>query len=68
MIEHFQLKFDIFTVIKICSILHRRVIVNVHVHSNVYIAFEDVLDQSPMSYHAFDNPLTITTLIKQVLL
>ena len=42
-IEHFQLKIEIFTVIKIRSILHRHVIVIMYVHSNVYIAFEDVL-------------------------
>ena len=42
-IEHFQLKIDIFALFKIRSILHRRVIVIVHLHSNVYIAFEDVL-------------------------
>ena len=43
-IEHFQLKIDIFTVIQSRSILPRRVIVIMHVHSNEYIvAFEDVL-------------------------
>ena len=36
-IKHFQLKIDIFAVIKIRSLLHRRIIVIMHVHSNVYI-------------------------------
>ena len=39
----------------------------------VHVGAEDdlliyILDQSPMSYHAFDNSLTIKTLIKQVTL